>query len=101
MKRCPIYTALTLVLFTAMPVFAGEKTQPVRTGTGLMTFDTVPGWGLDADGKSVLGAVLGTRDSVFAQTLHRVGRDFNRAADEDAFLRFRRFRGESDCHSRE
>lgn len=36
---------------------AGPK--PVRMGCGLMTFDTVPGWGLGKDGKSVLGATHG------------------------------------------
>ena len=24
--------------------------EPVRMGCGIMTFDTVPGWGLDAEG---------------------------------------------------
>lgn len=33
--------------------------EPVRMGTGIMTFDTVPGWGLGEDGKSVLGATHG------------------------------------------
>ena len=28
-------------------------------GTGLMTFDTVPGWGLTADGKSAIGPTHG------------------------------------------
>jgi hypothetical protein len=31
----------------------------VRMGCGIMTFDTVPGWGLGADGKSVLGGTHG------------------------------------------
>ncbi len=34
-------------------------TRPVRMGTGIMTFDTVPGWGLGKDGKSVLGGTHG------------------------------------------
>jgi hypothetical protein len=38
---------------------AAEKAQPVRMGAGLMTFDTVPGWGLGEDGKSVLGPTHG------------------------------------------
>src|SRR5262249_30614580 len=42
------------------PAPAAEKTQPVRMGCGLMTFDTVPGWGLGADGKSVLGPTHGS-----------------------------------------
>ena len=28
-------------------------------GTGLMTFDTVPGWGLTVDGKSAIGPTHG------------------------------------------
>lgn len=36
-----------------------EKVEPVRMGCGLMTFDTVPGWGLRPDGKSSLGATHG------------------------------------------
>ena len=32
-----------------------EAPTSVRMGTGLMTFDTVPGWGLTADGKSAIG----------------------------------------------
>ena len=35
------------------------ETKPVRMGCGIMTFDTVPGWGLGDDGKSVLGATHG------------------------------------------
>ncbi len=38
---------------------AFEKPQPVRMGCGLMTFDTVPGWGLRPDGNSPLGATHG------------------------------------------
>jgi len=37
----------------------GFQAQPVRMGTGTMTFDTVPGWGLNADGRSVLGSTHG------------------------------------------
>lgn len=38
---------------------AAEKAQSVRMGCGIMTFDTVPGWGLGEDGKSLLGATHG------------------------------------------
>lgn len=38
---------------------AAEMAKPVRMGSGTMTFDTVPGWGLGGDGKSVLGATHG------------------------------------------
>ena len=59
MKNRPISLAITIVLGLALPLVAAEKTQPARTGSGLMTFDTVPGWGLDANGKSVLGPTHG------------------------------------------
>lgn len=35
------------------------EVAPVRMGCGPMTFDTVPGWGLGEDGKSVLGSTHG------------------------------------------
>ncbi|MEM7231660.1 MAG: 6-bladed beta-propeller [Planctomycetota bacterium] len=38
---------------------ADHHNEPVRMGCGIMTFDTVPGWGLGADGKSVLGSTHG------------------------------------------
>ena len=37
---------------------AGE-TQPVRMGCGLMTFDTVPGWGLAVAGVGVCVGFVG------------------------------------------
>jgi len=36
-----------------------EEPAGVRMGAGLMTFDTVPGWGLTADGKSAIGPTHG------------------------------------------
>ena len=36
------------------------KSQPVRMGSGIMTFDTVPGWGLRPDGKSSIGPTHGS-----------------------------------------
>lgn len=59
MKNCSPYMAVTIAISLALPVFAAEKTQPVRMGCGLMTFDTVPGWGLRPDGKSALGPTHG------------------------------------------
>lgn len=35
-------------------------TEPVRMGCGIMTFDTVPGWGLRPDGKSAIGSTHGS-----------------------------------------
>lgn len=49
-----------IALFTVTwPLSAADKVLPVRMGCGIMTFDTVPGWGLGEDGKSVLGATHG------------------------------------------
>lgn len=39
---------------------AGEQPSPVRMGCGLMTFDTVPGWGLRPDGNSSIGPTHGS-----------------------------------------
>jgi len=49
-----------VVFVVTFPVFAADKVQPVRMGCGAMTFDTVPGWGLGADGKSVIGPTHGS-----------------------------------------
>ena len=51
--------AVALLFSLALPVFAAEKNQPVRMGCGLMTFDTVPGWGLTPEGKSAIGPCHG------------------------------------------
>ena len=59
MKNYSICAAFTVVLSMAPPVLAAEKTQPVRMGCGLMTFDTAPGWGLRPDGNSALGPTHG------------------------------------------
>ncbi|MEO8496276.1 MAG: 6-bladed beta-propeller [Planctomycetota bacterium] len=59
MKRCSSYFAVTALLFMTLPVLVAEETKPVRMGRGLMTFDTVPGWGLRPDGQSALGPTHG------------------------------------------
>jgi hypothetical protein len=59
MKNRSICFAVTIMLGSMLSAVAGEATQPVRMGTGQMTFDTVPGWGLNASGKSVLGPTHG------------------------------------------
>lgn len=53
-----IGAALALLFISSFSV-AQEAQKPVRMGTGLMTFDTVPGWGLRPDGKSAIGATHG------------------------------------------
>jgi hypothetical protein len=50
--------AITVSLLATLPVLAEEQ-SPVRMGCGLMTFDTVPGWGLRPDGNSALGPTHG------------------------------------------
>ena len=43
--------------------FAVDETKsaaPVRMGCGIMTFDTVPGWGLRPDGNSAIGTTHGS-----------------------------------------
>ena len=59
MKSRSTSVALALVFGLALPVFAADTPQPVRMGCGLMTFDTVPGWGLGPDGKSAIGPCHG------------------------------------------
>jgi hypothetical protein len=59
MRHYSSYIAITIVLSMALPVLAADKTQAVRMGCGLMTFDTVPGWGLRPDGSSALGPTHG------------------------------------------
>ena len=51
------FALVLLVGLLAGPVVAVE---PVRMGCGVMTFDTVPGWGLDDKGKSQIGPTHGS-----------------------------------------
>lgn len=51
--------ASLLLLFSISLLPAQEKPAPVRMGSGALTFDTVPGWGLDENGRSVLGPTHG------------------------------------------
>ena len=53
------WLSMAVVCGLALPVFAAEPVKPVRMGSGIMTFDTVPGWGLGEDGKSVIGPTHG------------------------------------------
>lgn len=48
-----------MVLWMVTAVRADEV-QPVRMGCGIMTFDTVPGWGLRPDGNSAIGPTHGS-----------------------------------------
>ena len=58
MKNLLSLAALVFALI-ATAVSAAEPVKPVRMGCGLMTFDTVPGWGLRPDGSSALGGTHG------------------------------------------
>ena len=59
MKFCSLIASVAL-LFSVFTTSRAEETQaPVRTGSGQMTFDTVPGWGLRPDGSSALGPTHG------------------------------------------
>ncbi len=62
MKFCSLCLAATISISIAMLPLATaqDKPQPVRMGCGLMTFDTVPGWGLRPDGKSAIGPCHGS-----------------------------------------
>jgi len=50
---------VALAALTGPAAETGPSPKPVRMGCGKMTFDTVPGWGLGEDGKSVLGSTHG------------------------------------------
>lgn len=52
--------AAALLLGFAGAAAAGDTPPAVRMGCGIMTFDTVPGWGLGADGKSIIGPCHGS-----------------------------------------
>ena len=55
MKNALHFVAAAIVLLQALPLLAADSPAPVRMGCGIMTFDTVPGWGLRPDGNSALG----------------------------------------------
>lgn len=59
MLNCRLSLMLSLLLCLASSLLAADPVKPVRMGCGIMTFDTVPGWGLDENGKSVLGSTHG------------------------------------------
>lgn len=59
MKQGFFSIALVVSFCTTLTSYAADNSQPVRMGNGSMTFETVPGWGLGPDGKSVLGSTHG------------------------------------------
>lgn len=60
MRLLSMPLALIITCVAAMSLVAQEKQQPVRMGSGQMTFDTVPGWGLRPDGQSAIGSTHGS-----------------------------------------
>ncbi|MEW4564617.1 hypothetical protein AB1K70_18900 [Bremerella sp. JC770] len=60
MRCLSMFLTLVLCGVSAFSLNAQEKQQPVRMGAGLMTFDTVPGWGLRPDGQSAIGSTHGS-----------------------------------------
>lgn len=52
--------AVVVLLTSSFSVYAEDKQAPVRMGCGVMTFDTVPGWGLRPDGSSAIGSTHGS-----------------------------------------
>lgn len=59
MKRFVPHFTAAIALLMATPSLAGEPAKPVRMGSGIMSFETVPGWGLRPDGTSALGPTHG------------------------------------------
>lgn len=60
MMKYVSFAVVFSVLAVSSPLAnAAEKVASVRMGNGSMTFETVPGWGLDEDGKSVIGPTHG------------------------------------------
>ena len=59
MKHYRFFPSFALVLTTFTTSQAEETQAPARTGSGEMSFDTVPGWGLRPDGSSPLGPTHG------------------------------------------
>jgi 6-bladed beta-propeller protein len=59
MNRSTSCCLVAFALLISLPALAEEKVKPVRMGCGIMTFDTVPGWGLRPDGTSALGPTHG------------------------------------------
>ena len=59
MKCISVGVACALVVLISPVLHAADEAKPVRMGSGPMTFDTVPGWGLLPDGQSALGQTHG------------------------------------------
>jgi hypothetical protein len=60
MKICSLGLVALVCFSLCSATSAAEPVKPVRLGQGIMTFDTVPGWGLRPDGKSAIGPTHGS-----------------------------------------
>lgn len=60
MKRLAFGIGSLIMMVMGGMVVAQEKVAPVRMGCGVMTFETVPGWGLRPDGRSAIGPTHGS-----------------------------------------
>lgn len=60
MKVYSFCIAIALLVTSSAVSIAQSPVKPVRMGCGIMTFDTVPGWGLRPDGKSAIGPTHGS-----------------------------------------
>ena len=59
MKCISVGVGFALVVLISPILHAADAAKPVRMGSGPVTFDTVPGWGLLPDGQSALGQTHG------------------------------------------
>lgn len=59
MKMIAGIAALTLSLCFGLQARSNDAVKPVKMGCGIMTFETVPGWGLRPDGTSAIGPTHG------------------------------------------
>lgn len=59
LRHFSLLPTLLLTLALPLPTAIAAQPSPVRMGCGMMTFDTVPGWGLRPDGTSALGPTHG------------------------------------------
>lgn len=60
MSHRSLLGAVVIALVISLSTFAADAPKPVRTGSGIMTFETVPGWGLLPDGTSAVGPTHGS-----------------------------------------
>lgn len=60
LRRRIAFSSLLVCLTLVHSIAIAQTVAPVRMGAGIMTFDTVPGWGLRPDGNSSIGPTHGS-----------------------------------------